>query len=618
MSDFCLMRRIYLHLLGTRHPHGKPSFKTLDDARKAYLLKNHPDKNSQLTEEDRIIRENNLKDFNASWDAASNRGLFDPVVEESDPEEGPSTSQPPPSQKTPEYNPPAWPHELVRYFRNPPTSGLVSVFIIHVPFVRVRALFEKWTGMAHLDFVCGELKGDKGEGLICILFTYKHKLGGFERQLKSEVRGTWVQCAASTAGKWRDLKVAAVSILTRETCKSGAEPGGGESSDGVFNQSLLNAYAMEERITDAALLHAIYLLEIGKYPTDCKLCSCLPPGAPHIRLHAAHFENADLFSGVRTQRNAAQLACDCVTAMMRLENARITNEEFFKARLTHYLQVFEDSLTRETVSAAVLLFGMLPHGWTPVKFAELVYDRLVIATPKRRGIIFSGPYDCGKTTVAAAILDFLGGVHLNVNCTADRLGFELGQAIDRRVVLFDDVLGPPNKEKRLLGGQGMRNLDGLRDHLDGAVPVGLERKHQNKVQAVFPPWVLTCNEYKIPESILKRGEVLEFSPHLPNLPRYMERYNTPLRLISTGASFAGALALFCPSDNFDEDLRRQIHRIQDMCSAFGFTSMESFLYSPVPSPSQTEEEAPEEPEIPDLYAYEEIPDSPPAKKTRSE
>ncbi|MGI4816844.1 MAG: hypothetical protein ACRYE7_02560, partial [Janthinobacterium lividum] len=53
-------------------------------------------------------------------------------------------------------------------------------------------------------------------------------------------------------------------------------------------------------------------------------------------------------------------------------------------------------------------------------------------------------------------------------------------------------------------GQGFYNLDDLRDHLDGHMEVQLEKKNQQPINQVFPPGIITCNNYEIPTSILER------------------------------------------------------------------------------------------------------------------
>uniref|UniRef100_A0AAU7E366 DNA 3'-5' helicase n=1 Tax=Chaerephon bat polyomavirus TaxID=3141916 RepID=A0AAU7E366_9POLY len=194
-------------------------------------------------------------------------------------------------------------------------------------------------------------------------------------------------------------------------------------------------------------------------------------------------------------------------------------------------------------------------------FIESVYDAIVEAQPKKRGLIFQGPFDCGKTTVAQAIRDFFMGASLNVNLCKDRLHFELGGAIDMRMVLFDDVTGAA--VRGLEGGWGFRNLDSLRDHLDGCVPVGLERKHQQRIEQRFPPWILTCNEYTIPQAILARGEKFTFRKNIADPDGFMHKYSISRAQLVSCDSFVVALCLYLPVDFFPEKCQVLVELLKD-------------------------------------------------------
>lgn len=123
---------------------------------------------------------------------------------------------------------------------------------------------------------------------------------------------------------------------------------------------------------------------------------------------------------------------------------------------------------------------------------------------KKRYWLFKGPIDSGKTTLAAALLDLCGGKSLNVNMPLERLNFELGVGIDQFMVVFEDVKGTGAESRDLPSGHGISNLDCLRDYLDGSVKVNLERKHQNKRTQVFPPGIVTMNEYSVPRTLQAR------------------------------------------------------------------------------------------------------------------
>ncbi|GBL73577.1 Large T antigen, partial [Araneus ventricosus] len=80
----------------------------------------------------------------------------------------------------------------------------------------------------------------------------------------------------------------------------------------------------------------------------------------------------------------------------------------------------------------------------------------------------------------------------------------LGQTIGKRFALFDDVKGKPEEGSKLTQGWGFYNIDVLRDHIDGHVEVQLEKKNQQPVSQVFPPGIITCHDYVIPESVKQR------------------------------------------------------------------------------------------------------------------
>ena len=93
-----------------------------------------------------------------------------------------------------------------------------------------------------------------------------------------------------------------------------------------------------------------------------------------------------------------------------------------------------------------------------------------------------------------------------------RQPFYLGSAIGKRFVLFDDVKGYRTKHAKLPTGNGISNLDDLREHLDGKIEVQLEKKNQNPVNQVFPQGIITMNEYEIPNSLKLRLKVIKFPP----------------------------------------------------------------------------------------------------------
>nr|AUN86666.1 putative large T antigen [Gammapolyomavirus pypyrrhula]AUN86672.1 putative large T antigen [Gammapolyomavirus pypyrrhula] len=285
-----------------------------------------------------------------------------------------------------------------------------------------------------------------------------------------------------------------------------------------FNQALLNGYAISLDCTDALLLLAVYK-RLARPVEACPDCAKERETAKrqrtsHLEDHPAHQKNAALFLGLRDQKRVCQCAVDGVLAEKRFKQATMTRNDRFTERLKETLKgidkiLHEDTETIDQYVAAILMLNMLVPRVTDI--ADIL-ETMVRNPPKKRYYIFRGPVNTGKTTVAAAILNLCTGASLNVNGTPERLQFELGCAIDQYMVLFEDVKGQSRKEgSGLPTGLGMMNLDNLRDHLEGSVPVNLERKHQNKVSQVFPPGLITMNDYYIPQTVLARTRaVVEF------------------------------------------------------------------------------------------------------------
>ena len=109
---------------------------------------------------------------------------------------------------------------------------------------------------------------------------------------------------------------------------------------------------------------------------------------------------------------------------------------------------------------------------------------------------------------------------------------------------------PLRENSRLPLGLGVSNLDNLRDHLDGHVPVNLERKHQNKNAQVFPPGLITMNEYKIPQTLRVRcKQIIEFrnnASFAKALAANMDIMNS--RLLTSAETLLGLLLVFSETE----------------------------------------------------------------------
>lgn len=176
--------------------------------------------------------------------------------------------------------------------------------------------------------------------------------------------------------------------------------------------------------------------------------------------------------------------------------------------LGHHIQ---DNFTEEQVGEAYFYCFHIIDDFK--KIADEILLTFLEGEPRKRYIILKGDFRSGKTSLASAFCKLLQGVTINLNVDSNRLNFHLGNALEKRYVLFDDVKGRAVLSENLLPGPGFANLDNLRDHLDGHVPVQLEKKNQQPVEQIFPPGIITCNNYQIPQSILARIKKLFYLKH---------------------------------------------------------------------------------------------------------
>ncbi|GBN18799.1 Large T antigen [Araneus ventricosus] len=102
--------------------------------------------------------------------------------------------------------------------------------------------------------------------------------------------------------------------------------------------------------------------------------------------------------------------------------------------------------------------------------------------PKKRFTALTGGFNCGKTSIGFAFLILFSSTTINCNVDFGRIGFFLGEAINQRFLLFDDA-----------SKKGMKNLDELRDHLDGRVPVLLEKKNMQPLLQKLPAGIITSS-----------------------------------------------------------------------------------------------------------------------------
>nr|BCB97619.2 large T antigen [Bat polyomavirus] len=329
-----------------------------------------------------------------------------------------------------------------------------------------------------------------------------------------------------------------------------------EGKEQACNWNSVAEFAVEYELDDPLIILAHYLDFAATPP--CPKCD-KPKTKAHLA-HKTHHLNAVLFEASKSQRSICNQAADIVMAKKRLELQESTRVELlakcFKKQLDKLKELDEIDIHHHM--AGVAWYSCLFEDFDKklYKILRLFTDNVA----KQRNVLFRGPVNTGKTTCAAAIMDLVGGKSLNVNCPQDKLNFELGVAIDKFAVVFEDVKGPKSFNKKLQPGQGINNLDNLREYLDGAVPVNLERKHMNKRSQIFPPCIATMNEYLMPETVFIRFYYkLDFIAK-PFLQRSLEKCPSlgRQRILQSGLTLFMLLMWYLPRSMFNPSLQEDI------------------------------------------------------------
>ncbi|AFP94187.1 large T-antigen [bat polyomavirus 2c] len=339
-----------------------------------------------------------------------------------------------------------------------------------------------------------------------------------------------------------------------------------EKKEITCNWNLVADFAHEHGIDDPLLILAHYLDFAKPYP--CNKCSSKSALKPH-KSHEQHHKNAKLFIESKSQKSICLQAAETVQAKRRLLMLELTREEMLCEKFKSILEKLKDldppdlKIYMAGVAWYYCLFDNFPQ--KVLKILKLLTENI----PKKRNVLFKGPINSGKTSLAAAFLDLLDGKALNVNCPADKLPFELGCALDKFCVCFEDVKGQLGANKDLQPGQGFHNLDNLRDHLDGAVPVSLEKKHINKRHQIFPPCIITANEYAIPVTVAARiAYTLNFSLQ-PNLKASLDKNHDlrKMRVLQSGTTLLLCLIWHLDIEDFKSTLHDDVQTWKDILRA---------------------------------------------------
>lgn len=523
------------------------------------------------------------EDFNQHWDDLS----CDETLDASDEEEerprkrrrGPRT--PPDSQSTPpktQQYPTNIPECLLQFVSSAVYSNKThNAFLVYTTREKGAILYYKLINKFKVMFASEHFY--KLHSLVLIICGGKHRVSAIYNFCKHNCTVSFV--IAKAVIKPYECYYAMLKddfLLSQQTNAEGLkgeEFCTDEGKEKSLDWKKLCEFACAIECEDALLLMGYYIHFSYPIPA-CKHCN--KGDKLHLTYHEQHHENAKLFVNSKSQRNSCQQACEWVMAENRLLTRTASREEIMVSKFKKMLKKMQD-IAGET---AILEF-MAGVAWLSQlheHFDELIVDliRLIVEnTPKKRNALFVGPFNSGKTTVAACIMDLLGGIPLNINCAPDKLTFEVGCAIDKFLVVLEDVKGSSKND--LLPGPGVSNLDNMRDFLDGAVAVNLERKHCNKHSQIFPPCIMTMNEYDLPYSLQTRFVKKVHFTHKPHLRRSLDKNEdiNKKRICQRGETLLLCLMWWQPLSAFHEEIREDVkmwkETMANYCSITEFNKM---------------------------------------------
>lgn len=292
--------------------------------------------------------------------------------------------------------------------------------------------------------------------------------------------------------------------------------------DVKFDHKLFCDFALSRNITETFLL-------MSEYAHFAHQCTRTNESKEHEDDHKEHELNAKFYIHMCDRFKIAKNGVQCVLAELYSSLIHKTNTEFLNLICE---QMGDDLLNVEDCE----MFGHADFFARHVmKDKFKIYSKTILASfmfgePKRRYVGLQGPYGCGKTSFAYAFLHLFDGISININVSEQRLPFYLGSAIGRRFILFDDVKGQQTDD--LSYGIGFKNLDNMRDYLDGHVPVQLEKKNQNPVNQIFPAGILTCNEYPIPSALRERILFFQFKTNSKLFEKHSIKVNRELLFVA--------------------------------------------------------------------------------------
>ncbi|ABN09926.1 large T antigen [KI polyomavirus Stockholm 350] len=484
------------------------------------------------------------------------------------PEEEPSCSQATPPKKKHAFDASLeFPKELLEFVSHAVFSNkCITCFVVHTTREKGEVLYKKLLQKYQCSFISKH--AFYNTVLIFFLTPHKHRVSAINNFCKGHCTVSFLFC------KGVNNPYGLYSRMCRQPFNLCEEniPGGlkenefnpedlfGEPKEPSLSWNQIANFALEFDIDDVYYLLGSYIRFATK-PEECEKCS-KNDDATHKRVHVQNHENAVLLQESKSQKNACTQAIDRVIAERRYNCVTLTRKKLLTKR---FKKLFNE-MDKIVVGERKILLYMASIAWYTglnkkidelvVRFLKLIVDN----KPKHRYWLFKGPINSGKTTLATALLNLCGGKALNINIPSEKLPFELGVALDQYMVVFEDVKGQIGIEKQLPSGNGVNNLDNLRDYLDGCVEVNLEKKHVNKRSQIFPPGIVTMNEYCIPETVAVRFEKTVMFTIKRNLRESLEKTPQLLsqRILHSGIAMLLLLIWYRPVSDFDEEIQSNV------------------------------------------------------------
>nr|DAC81124.1 TPA_asm: large T antigen [Barramundi adomavirus] len=435
------------------------------------------------------------------------------------------------------------------------THTCVSSFMLYYNICKIDTVLSVLPDIGHVNhFVIGKVRGDPDMVFHAIMFQSAHRLSRVVNVMKNYFT-TRTHCISRVilSKHWPTVvhRMRKLCEIKNDGC---TQPSPDESFDltsGKVTEKqdvdvvLLNTWALENSFTDPLMILGFYD-QMAIRPTECPKCAKASDSDKsnpkhHAFTHEKHHSNALMFTALKDKKRIAVNAANTVLGHNKVNFSVVSNQDFYSARLHQIAnQISETPRNQQIFSAALALLYVL--GWQADAFIFTIYKALVEKDFKNRYVVFKGPYNSGKSSLASVIKKIFLGVSLNINEQKDSLKFELGRAIARRMVVFDDIKGIPEQgHDSLKMGYGVDRLDDMRDYLDGHLEVGLERKHQDKVDQVFPPGVITMNEYVLPTSLLKRIRKVFHFHSRELVVRFLKKTKTSPQMLTEERVFVYAM-----------------------------------------------------------------------------